>query len=144
MGVLAWLFNTTLGRYALVALISVAVAGLSWWAFSDHYYDKGVAACEAAHLKAVNAANVAQAEENDKKNTVSSEVANAATEAAEDVVSTIDTASVKTVEVIRYVYRDRPTTAPVTLNSCARSVDPGVQKRLDQAVDRANEAGGPL
>lgn len=135
MVVLAWLFNTKLGQ-ALVALIIIA---LCWWGFSSHYDNIGYQRCQTEQAAAVAKANVDQAKKNDERNTAASEIAKDATEAATEVTTQADTTSAKTIEVIRYVYRDRPTSAPVAFGSCAHPLDDRVQRRLDEAVNRAND-----
>lgn len=134
MFVLAWLFNTKLGQ-ALVALIIIAAC---WWGFSSHYTKVGYEQCQTEQRDAVAKANVDQAAKNEDRNDTASEIAKEASEAATAVTTEADTSSAKTTEVIRYVYRDRPTSAPVVIGSCAHPLDDRLQKRLDEAVNRAN------
>jgi hypothetical protein len=135
MAVLAWLFNTKLGQ-ALVALIIIAAC---WWAFSSHYTGVGYDLCQQEHRDAVAEANVEQSKENEELNKAASDIAKAAADAATRINDESDAESEKTTEVIRYVYRDRPTSAPVSFGSCAHPLDQRVQQQLDEAVNRAND-----
>lgn len=139
-----WFLMTKTGRTVAMAIAMTVGALLAWWAFSDHYYDKGVAACEAKQLAARNDANVKQAAENDKKNKTASEVATKASDAAEEATKGTEQAVAETKEVIRYVYRDSPKTAPVAPGACVRRLDPRVQSAIGEARRAANDAGGSL
>lgn len=141
---IAWLFTTKLGRIILLVGLSLVVVGLSWWAFSSHYDRVGYDRCQSEHAKALAEANARQAEENTRKNEVSSAIAAESASSSEELRAAADISTAETKEVIRYVYRDRPATAPVRPLSCAHPVDPRVQRELDEALRRANEAGGPL
>ena len=48
-----------LGWYLLGGSIAIGMA-LGWYAFSTHYYNEGVASCQAGRATDTNAANVAQ------------------------------------------------------------------------------------
>jgi hypothetical protein len=143
-GILWWFANTRLGRTVALAIAMTVAVGGAWWFFSDHYYDKGVAACEAEHLAARNDANVEQAAENEQKNTDASEVAKQASDAAQEVNKGTEQSVSETREVIKYVYRDPPATAPIAPGACVRSVDPRVQSAISEARRAANGAGSPL
>jgi hypothetical protein len=135
MAFLNFLFGTKLGQLLVAALIVL----LCWWAFSSHYDGVGYQRCRDEHAKAVAAANVKQAEENEARNATASEVAKDATAATVDVINQADDASAKTKKEIEYVYLDRPATAPVVFDSCAHPLDERVQRKLDEAVNRAND-----
>lgn len=135
MGFIAWLLNTKLGR----TLLLLVIVGLCWWGFSSHYAEVGYEKCQQEHRDAQAKADREQAAENEARNETASEVANDATEATVDVINAADNASAETKKEIKYVYLDRPRTAPVALGSCAHPLDDSVQQRLEEAVGRAND-----
>lgn len=142
--VLKFLFNTPMGRGVLLGgSISIGVA-ISWWLFSGHYEDIGYAKCQAEHLEAVNKANADQAAKNAQNATIGSQVGQDAAAAANTVVKESDQSTADTKEVIKYVYRDPPKTAPIAPGSCVRAVDPRVQQSIERSVSEANAAGGAL
>lgn len=137
MGVIAWLFNTKVGRMVLLIGTVAITTLLLWYLFADHYRDEGYEKCQAEHIAALNDANVDQAVENEERNDTASEIATEADEAGEGVLETINRDKNDDEREIRYVYRDRPTTAPVHAGSCVHPVDPRVQDRIDEAYRRA-------
>ena len=142
--VLKFLFNTPMGRGVLLGgSISIGVA-LSWWLFSDHYEDIGYAKCQAEHQAALNEANVKQAEKNAQNAAIGSKVGQDAADAANEVVKDSGQSTAETKEVIKYVYRDPPKTAPIAPGSCVRAVDPRVQQSIERSISEANAAGGAL
>lgn len=141
---LKWLLGTQTGRGVLIGgSIAIGMA-VGWFAFSTHYYNEGVAACEAKLLRAANTSNVAQAATNEKNNATASAVATAATKAGAAVIADADESADESKGVIADVYKKPPTTAPVSLAACVHPVDDRVQDRIGAAVRAANEAGGSL
>lgn len=141
-GIVAWFLTTPMGRTVAAALLISLSFGLSWWAFSDHYYDKGVDACNASHAKKQNDANTRQAALNNQSNATSSTVANAADKAGATVTAKVEKAVTEGKENVRIIYRDAPRTAPIALGSCVHPVDKRVQSRLEAARSAANGAAG--
>lgn len=140
MKVTTWLFGTPMGRGVLLGgSISIGMA-LGWWAFSSHYETVGYNKCQNEHLEAVNAANAAQAEENDRKGKIGSVLAGEAAAGADAAVKDADSTTTTTKEGISDAYKGSPRTAPVALGSCVHPVDDRVQDRIDAAVRKANAA----
>lgn len=136
-----WLLGTQTGRGVLIGGSTTIGIAAGWFAFSTHYYNEGIAACEAKVLHAANRANVDQAETNDKRNATASTVANTAVKAGAAVVAKADKAADESKGVIADVYKKPPTTAPVSFDACVHPVDDRVQDRIGAAVRAANEAG---
>ena len=127
-----WLFGTAMGRGVMLGASLMIGAGVSWWLFSDHYYDKGVASCQAGRATDTNAANVAQGEKNIASNQTSSDIGKAAdAEAAKN----------NSKETIHDVYKKPPVTAPVAVGSCVHPLDERVQDQISKARAAAVEAG---
>lgn len=137
-----WLFGTSMGRGVLLGSSIMIGAGLSWWLFSDHYYDQGVAACEAGRLGDTNAANVAQGEANITNNQTSSQIAKETDAEAAKVVADAEQAKSDSKETTHEVYKKPPVTAPVAIGSCVHPVDERVQDRIGKARAAAAKAGG--
>lgn len=137
---LAWLFGTHMGRGVLLGGSLMIGAGLSWWGFSDHYYQKGKTDCQLSRATDANAANVAQGEQNAANNLVSSQIGQDAAKAGAAAVDAANTATATGKEKIDVVYRDPPKTAPIALGSCVHPVDARVQDQFEQARAAAVEA----
>lgn len=137
LAILKWFITSKWGLTILVAAAIAAGMALALWLFADHYYDKGKADCQGDLIAATAKANQAQAAANEARNKLASEVANRATASGAAVVKEADTTTQSTKEVIRYVYRDPPTTKPVA-GSCVHPVDKRVQDRISEAVRAAN------
>lgn len=130
---IAWLFGTSMGRGVLLGGSLMIGAGVSWYAFSDHYYEKGKTDCQLARATDANAANVAQGEQNAANNQVSSQIGQDAAKAGAAAIDAIDTATNTGKEKVDVIYRDAPATAPVALGSCVHPVDDRVQDQFEQA-----------
>ena len=138
---IAWLFGTAMGRGVLLGgSIAIGVA-LGWYAFSTHYYDKGVAACQLGRATDTNAANVAQGEKNIADNQTSSDIGKAADAEAAKVAADAEEAKNDSKETIHDVYKKPPVTAPVAVGSCVHPLDERVQDRISKARAAAVEAG---
>ena len=135
-----WLFGTSMGRGVLLGCSLMVGAGVSWWLFSGHYYEKGKTDCQLAQLRDTNLANVAQGERNAANNATSSQIgqesAKAGNAAVDDAVKAAETSK----EKVDVVYRDPPATAPVAYGSCVHPVDDRVQQQFEQARAAAVEA----
>lgn len=138
--VVAWLFGTHMGRGVLLGGSLAIGAGLSWWGFSDHYYEKGKTDCQLARAVGTNAANVAQGEQNAANNQVSSMIGQEAAKAGAAAVEAAQNATNSGKEKVDVVYRDAPATAPVALGSCVHPVDVRVQDEFEKARAAAVEA----
>lgn len=141
-GIIAFLLTTKLGRSISAALLIALGVGIAWWAFSDHYYDKGVAACEAGYKALQGESNRRQSDLNNQSNVTSSAVANAADKAGAAVIAATDSTVTGGKENVRIIYRDPPKTAPVAPGSCVHPVDRRVQSRIEAARAAANRAAG--
>jgi hypothetical protein len=135
-----FLLNTRLGQ----ALILLAVLGLAWWGFSRHYYNAGYEARTAVYAAEQAKANVDLIARERARDATSSEISKHTDKTAAAAVADTQAATAATKEVIHVVYRDRPTTQPVSPGSCVHPVDSRVQDRIDRAVREANASGGPL
>lgn len=140
---IAWLFGTQMGRGVLLGGSLMIGAGISWWAFSDHYYQKGITDCQLAREKDANKANVAQGEKNIANNQVASAIGQDAAKAGAAAIETANTKVETGKEKIHVIYRDPPVTAPVALGSCVHPVDDRVQDDFEQARTAAIGARGP-
>ena len=136
-----WLFGTAMGRGVMLGASLMIGAGVSWWLFSDHYYDKGVAACQLGRATDTNAANVAQGEKNIADNQTSSDIGKAADAEAAKVAADAEEAKNDSKETIHDVYKKPPVTAPVAVGSCVHPLDERVQDRISKARAAAVEAG---
>lgn len=136
----AFFLGTKIGR-TLAALILMAIAGgLTFWFVSDTYFDKGAASVQAKWDKAKVDAATAAREDKAKKDAAASDIAaDTAERNQRDTAAAIDAGS-KTNEVIRYVYRDPPATAPVNPLGCAHPLDPRVQRDIEQRVAETRSA----
>ena len=134
------LFGTAMGRGVMLGASLMIGAGVSWWLFSDHYYDKGVAACQLGRATDTNAANVAQGETNIANNRKASEIGKAADEEAAKVAADAEQAKNESKETIHDVYKKPPVTAPVAVGSCVHPLDERVQDRIGAARDAAVKA----
>lgn len=137
-----WLFGTAMGRGVMLGSSLMIGAGLSWWAFSDHYYDKGKTDCELGRAVDTNEANVAQGEANVANNATSSEVGKQADAEAAKLAEAAEKARQETKETVDEIYRKPPVTAPVAVGSCLHPLDDRVQERIDAARAAAVEARG--
>lgn len=140
---IAWLFGTSMGRGVLLGSSLMIGAGLSWWLFADHYYEKGKTACELGRAVDTNEANVAQGEQNAANNAASSEVGKQADAEAAALAEEAERAKQETKETVDEIYRKPPATAPVAVDSCMHPVDDRVQDRIDAARAAAVEARAP-
>jgi len=141
--VIQWLFGTAMGRGVLLGSSLMIGAGLSWWAFSDHYYEKGKTDCELGRAEDTNAANVARGEQNIANNQVSSDLAKVNDVAGAKAAADAEQANNNAKETIHDVYKKPPVTAPVALGSCVHPVDERVQDRIAAARAAAAAAGSP-
>lgn len=141
---ISWLFNTKLGRSVLLVGTALITAGLLHWAFASHYIEQGRTACNNEWNEAVKTAVDTELKRRSDQATRASDNASKARADADKAVGEINDSNTKTVEVIRYVYRDRPTTRPVQPGGCVHPVDKRVQRRIEGAVDQARTASGDL
>ena len=140
---ITWLFGTAMGRGVLLGgSIAIGMA-LGWYAFSTHYYDKGVAACQLGRATDTNAANVAQGEKNIANNRASSDIGKTADAEAAKVAADAEAAKNNSKETIHDVYKKPPVTAPVAVGSCVHPLDERVQDRIGKARAAAVEARSP-
>lgn len=138
-----WLFGTAMGRGVLMGgSIAIGMA-LGWWAFSTHYYNQGVAECQAGRATDTNAANVAQGEQNIANNKTSSDIAKETDAEAVKVAEDAEKAKSESKETIENVYKKPPVTAPVAIGSCVHPVDERVQDRISKARAAAAKARSP-
>lgn len=138
-----WLFGTAMGRGVLMGGSIMIGMGIGWYAFSTHYYNEGVAACEAGRATDTNAANVAQGERNIEQNKTSSEIAKETDAEAAKVIEDVETAKAESKETIHDVYKKPPVTAPVAIGSCVHPLDERVQDRIGKARAAAAKARSP-
>ncbi|MGH8074274.1 MAG: hypothetical protein ACREO4_09390 [Lysobacter sp.] len=137
-----WLFGTAMGRGVLMGgSIAIGMA-LGWYAFSTHYYNAGVASCQAGRATDTNAANVAQGEKNIADNETASSIGKAADEEAAKVIEDAEQAKEESKESIHDVYKKPPVTAPVVAGSCVHPLDDRVQDRISKARAAAVAARG--
>lgn len=137
-----WLFGTAMGRGVLLGSSLMIGAGLSWWLFADHYYDKGKTDCELGRAVDTNEANVAQGEQNAANNATSSEVGKTADAEAAKLAEEAERAKHETKETVDEIYRKPPVTAPVAVGSCMHPLDDRVQQQIERARAAAVEARG--
>lgn len=143
MKAVGWLFGTAMGRGVLLGgSIAIGMA-LGWYVFSTHYYNEGVASCQAGRVEDTNAANVAQGEQNIADNLTSSEIGKAADADAAKVAADAEEAKNDSKETVHEVYKKPPVTAPVAIGSCVHPLDERVQDRIGKARAAAVEARGP-
>lgn len=140
---IAWLVGTKAGRSVALAVALLLGALLSWWAFSSHYYDQGVAACQSGRATDTNAANVAQGEQNIANNKTSAELAKEADSEAVKVVEDAEKAKSESKETVSDVYKKPPVTAPIAIGSCVHPLDDRVQDRISKARAAAAKARSP-
>ena len=138
-----WLFGTAMGRGVMLGASLMIGAGVSWWLFSDHYYDKGVTDCQLGRATDTNAANVAQGETNIANNQTASEIGKVADAEAAKVAADAEEAKNDSKETIHDVYKKPPVTAPVAVGSCVHPLDERVQDRIGKARAAAVEARSP-
>ena len=138
--IIKWLFGTAMGRGVLLGSSLAIGAAVSWWVFSGHYYEKGKNDCELARVSDVNAANVAQGEQNAANNQTASAIGQETAKAGDAVIDQVNNTVETGKEKIRVVYRDPPVTAPVAPGSCVHPVDDRVQDQFEQARASAVEA----
>ena len=137
---ITWVFGTAVGRGVLLGGCIAIGVGLGWYAFSTHYYNKGMAACQARRMADANAANVAQGEKNIANNQTASEIGKVADAEAAKVAADAEAAKNDSKETIRDVYKKPPVTAPVAVGSCVHPLDERVQDRIGAARAAAVEA----
>lgn len=135
--------GTKTGRTVLMALALALGLLIGWWAFSRHYYNKGLAECQAARLADTNAANVARGEANIANNAASSDLAQQTQAQGSGVVENAAAAAATAKETVNDVYKKPPTTAPIAFGSCVHPLDQRVQDRISQARSAAVEARSP-
>lgn len=132
--IITFFFRTKLGNAIGLALVVLAC----WYGFSRYYMREGALACQRQKASEIAAANVALIEGERKRDSTSSTVATETREKVEKAKTDITTSSNKTKDEISDEYRE-PIKAPaVALGSCAYPLRPGVQKRIDAAVSKAN------
>lgn len=136
-----WLFGTAMGRGVLLGGSLMVGAGVSWYLFSDHYYEKGKTDCQLSRAQDTNAANVAQGERNAANNATASQIGQESAKAGNDAINTAREATDQQKEKVDVVYRNAPTTAPVAFGSCVHPVDDRVQQQFEQARAAAAETG---
>lgn len=137
--IITWLFSTQMGRGVLMGgSIAIGMA-IGWYAFSTHYYNEGVAKCQADHMAAANRSNVAQGQQNIDHNKTSSSISKTTDADVAKVAAETEQAKYESKETTRDVYDKPPVTAPVAIGSCVHPLDDRVQKRIDQA---SASAGG--
>ena len=141
--VLKFLFATKMGRGVLLGG-SVAIGILiGWYAFSTHYYNEGVASCQAGRLTDTNAANVKQGNDNIANNKTSSNIAKETDAEAAKVAADVEQAKQESKETVHEVYKNPPVTAPIVVGSCVHPVDERVQDRIAKARAAAAKARSP-
>lgn len=140
---IAWLFGTAMGRGVLLGgSIAIGMA-LGWYAFSTHYYNEGVASCQAGRATDTNAANVAQGEKNIANNQTSSDIGKATDAEAAKVIEDAEQAKQDSKETVHEVYKKPPVTAPIVVGSCVHPLDERVQDRIGKARAAAAKARSP-
>jgi hypothetical protein len=137
---LKFFLDTRLGQSLLLAGGITLAIGLTYWWVSSSAYDRGYAACQAEHAKAVDDANRTQAKTEDAQRQGATQIAKAADASAQAATRAADEATHMTQGVITDVYREPPKTNPVVFGACVQlhPVDGRVQQRIDEAVDSAN------
>ncbi len=128
-----WLFGTAMGRGVLLGLsMTLGLVG-GWYAFSTHYYEKGLAECRSQTAEKANEQNVKQGEQNAKNNVVSSEIGKTADNAAASVLADTQADEAESKETVDHVYARPPVTAPVSSCVPVHPVDDRVQQRIRSA-----------
>jgi hypothetical protein len=136
----AWLLNTKLGRTVGLVVI-VGLACLATFLYVDsRAFHRGEDAKQLEWDASVASARQKAAEHTAAQTDAGTQVAATATQAASQVNASVSKTDTETKEVIRYVYRDRPTTAPVEPGSLVHPLDPRVQHRIQLGVDQARAA----
>lgn len=131
-----WFINTRLGQACLLAIALTIAITLTAHIIDARAYDRGVADCNAKHLKEQNDANLAQNAANLKRTGEGTKIGQKASAAAAEVSTDVAKNTNETKEVIRNVYIKVP--GPPVAAVCNRPVDERVQQRFDAAVDRIN------
>jgi hypothetical protein len=137
---LAWLAGTRAGRTLAVVLIAAAVAAATYAYVDSRAFHRGQADVQAKWDKAVTNARQQAAAHTAAQTDAGAKVAATATQASTKAHAAVLKTDTETKEVIRYVYRDRPTTDPVQPGSLVHPLDPRVQDRIQLGVDQARAA----
>lgn len=139
---IAWLFNTKMGRTVLLVGTVLITAGLLHWAFASHYIEQGKDACNKEWNEAVKGAVDKELKRRSDQAQRAGDNAAQTQRDAQGALGKINESETKTREVIRYVYRDRPSTA--ASSGCVHPVDKRVQREIEGAADQARAAAGKL
>jgi predicted lipid-binding transport protein (Tim44 family) len=136
----AWLLNTKLGR-TIGAAALIAITAFAVWHYVDsRAFQRGQDDVQAKWDASVASARQRAAQHTAAQTDEGAKVAATATQAASEAHASVVKTDTETKEVIRYVYRDRPTTAPVQPGSLVHPLDPRVQDRIELGVDQARAA----
>lgn len=137
---LAFFLDTRLGQSILLAVALAAAIAITWHHVDSAAFKRGQDDVQARWdaAKAEARQNAAQFVSGQAQ--AGAELASDTGKKSADAHAQVDKTVTETKEVIRYVYRDRPTVPPAAGVACLRPVDDRVQRRIELGVDQARSA----
>jgi hypothetical protein len=130
--------TSKLGIALMLVLATVIACVATYKAIAGPAYERGALYERSKCIGEAAVAAQAQQRRERAQRDAASRIAAEAFKAGQASVQATAIDTNKTKEVIRYVYRDRIKTAPITAGSCVHALDGSVQDRLDAAVRAAN------